>query len=217
MYKCPGCNSEISLDDVNVSADIALCRACGQTNSFAEMNETAELPDFNELNQPKHIRIEPDFGDGKSLVCKKMSPIALFLIPFTAVWSGMSMWGIYGTQFVKGEFNLIMSLFGLPFLFGTVVLMSVCLFSLFGKRVVTMGNGRGLVFVGVGPLGWKRRFLYSKNLKVSVDYSAMRQNNRPVKCIYIKGGSKELKLGWGMKDELLEYIAAFIRYEAGKA
>ena len=49
-------------------------------------------------------------------------------------------------------------------LFGTVVLGSICLFALFGKRVVTMGNGRGLVFVGVGPLGWKRRFLYTENL-----------------------------------------------------
>jgi hypothetical protein len=216
MYKCPGCDSEISLDDVNVSADIALCRACGQTNSFAELTECAKQVDLDELKIPKHIRIEPDFGDGKSLICKKMSPAALFLIPFTAVWSGMSMWGIYGTQFIKGEFNLTMSLFGLPFLIGSIVLVSVCSFMLFGKRVVTMSSGQGVVFTGVGPLGWKRRFLYTKSLKVSVDYSAMRQNNRPVKCVVIQGGSKELKLGWGMKEDLLEYIAAFIRNEAKK-
>ncbi|MDD7983396.1 hypothetical protein PQO01_00320 [Lentisphaera marina] len=216
MYKCPGCDSEINLDDVNVSADIALCRACGQTNSFAEMSEESQVADFKDLQMPKGFRVEPDFGDGKSLVYKKMSPIALFLIPFTAVWGGFSMWGIYGTQIMKGEFNLTMSLFGLPFLFGTILLSSICLFSLFGKRLITMGNGRGTIFSGVGPIGWKRRFLYQKSTKVSVEYSAVRQNNRPVKIIYIRGGSKELKFGWGLKNEALEYIAAFIKNEANK-
>ncbi|WDE96631.1 hypothetical protein PQO03_01445 [Lentisphaera profundi] len=217
MYKCPECSAQVSIDDVNVSTDIALCRSCGKTCSFADISGQAEVPDFNELKMPKHIRIEPDFGDGKSIVYKKMSPIVLFLIPFTAAWGGFSMWGIYGRQIMKGEFDLTQSLFGLPFLFGTIVLTSVCLFALFGKWLVTLNNGRGTVFVGLGPLGWKRKFLYQKNTRVTVDYSGIRQNNRPMKCIHIQGGSKEMKFGSGMKEESLEYIASFIANEVTKS
>lgn len=69
------------------------------------------------------------------------------------------MWGIYGTQISSGQFDLIKPLFGLPFLIGTVVLVSIIAFLLFGKWVVDINDDGGNVFVGIGNLGRKRSFI----------------------------------------------------------
>ena len=42
-YKCPSCGAAISLDDVNVAKDIALCRACGRSTAFSVISGAAEI------------------------------------------------------------------------------------------------------------------------------------------------------------------------------
>ena len=42
-YFCPKCGAEIPLSDINVSADLMLCKSCGETSSFAEaVNEVGD-------------------------------------------------------------------------------------------------------------------------------------------------------------------------------
>lgn len=73
-------------------------------------------------------------------------------------------------------------LLGTPFLVGTIVLLAVILFGLFGRWVITLENGIGTVFVGIGPIGRTRTFTYSRqsfitfkdsnlHLKENRDYS----------------------------------------------
>ncbi len=76
------------------------------------------------------------------------------------VWSGFSLGGIYGTQIVRGEFSLAMSLFGIPFIMGTVLMGSHALMTLCGKVEVAVENGRATVFTGIGSLGSRQRFLW---------------------------------------------------------
>lgn len=59
--------------------------------------------------------------------------MALFVVPFTCVWSGISLGGIYGRQVSSGQFDPTSSLFGLPFLIGSVFLIGYC-------AMTTMGN-----------------------------------------------------------------------------
>ncbi len=218
MYNCPQCQAMIALDDVNISTDIALCRSCNEVSAFSELHAKSEVPDNIEaLSMPKGFRSLTDMEFGKVLIFKKISPVALFLIPFTAVWSGGSMWGIYGTQFMKGKFELTQSLFGIPFLLGTIILVSITTFCVFAKRTVKMSKGRGQIFTGVGPIGKKKTFLYHPNTSVSIVNSSMRQNNRVMKCIEIQGGSKSLKFAAGLKDSELEYMAAFIKNKISEA
>ena len=112
-YFCPKCGAEIPLSDINVSADLMLCKSCGETSSFAEAIN--EVGDESVLVKPppKHLRIETDPMDPErrtTITYKKISPLALFFVPFTCVWAGFSMMGIYGSQIIKGEFNLEQSL-----------------------------------------------------------------------------------------------------------
>jgi hypothetical protein len=79
--------------------------------------------------------------------------MALFVVPFTCVWSGMSMSGIYGTQIASGVFDPKMSLFGLPFLIGTCVLVGWCAMTIAGKITVTRNSDSLSVFTGVGRFG----------------------------------------------------------------
>ncbi len=176
-YTCPHCQAGIALEDVNVATDIALCRACGKTSSFALVSGTAEVSAADLLHTPKHLRVSRDFQHGTTLIYHKTSAILLFLIPFTALWSGGSMWGIYGTQISEGRFDLGQSLFGLPFLFGTVVLLSVIIFLLFGRWVITLHKNAGRVFLGIGPFGWTRHFGYDSNSVVSLRDSSVKVNN----------------------------------------
>lgn len=167
---CPKCHRSIPMEDINVSTDIALCRECGETFSFSELSsvvsDTAPV-DFG--NPPDHVKVELDPMDGSfTLTHHRFDKTALFLIPFTMFWGGGSLTGIYGSQIWKHAFDWKVSLFGLPFLVGTIVLVSVCLYMVFGKTRVRLVMGKGSVFRGVGGIGWTRRFSYSTRTTVRV-------------------------------------------------
>jgi len=86
--------------------------------------------------------------DGFRLTMSTRSCIAIFLVPFTLVWAGGSLGGIYGTQIAKGEFNWMTSLFGLPFLVGSVFLIGLTMMSVAGRTVVELAGGRFMLRVG---------------------------------------------------------------------
>ena len=129
------------------------------------------------------------------------SYMAIFLVPFTAVWAGGSLSGIYGSQIIKGEFNLGTSLFGLPFLIGSIVLITVCLLSVFGRTVISSDNGEALVFIGIGSIGWYRRFLWREIDKV-VEINTMQNSYLALE------GSRRITFGWGLSSKKRFWLAA---------
>ena len=86
--------------------------------------------------------------DGFRLTLSTRSCIAFFLLPFTLVWVGGSLGGIYGTQIVQGKFNWMMSLFGLPFLVGSVALIGLTIMAVAGRTVVELAGGKFSVRTG---------------------------------------------------------------------
>ncbi len=213
QYKCPLCGANIGMDDVNVATDIALCRSCGKTSAFSMVCGAAELSLDPLQNIPRGIRMENDLRGGITIIYHRLSPVLLFLIPFAAFWSGGSMWGIYGSQFRKGQFDLAQSLFGLPFLIGTIVLVGVIVFLLFGKWQITLGDGAGSVFVGVGTLGWTRYFTYNRNSLVTMRMTSVEVNHRPQKGISIRTDEKDFIFGTMLKEDAKQFIAAIIAKE----
>lgn len=213
-YRCPLCQSAISTDDVNVATDLALCRSCGNTSSFSVVSGSSEISLQALAKPPRCVKIERDFSGATVITYRKLSPVLLFLIPFTAFWSGLSMWGIYGSQFRKGEFDVSQSLFGLPFLLGSVVLLSVITFLLAGKWQITLKNRAGTVFVGVGRLGWTRKFAYSRDTLVAMRMTNVRVNEVSQKGILIRNQSTDLIFGTMLNEEAKQFIAAAIMKEA---
>ena len=210
-YHCQSCGAVIPLEDVNVSNDIALCRACGKTMQFSTLVPLPGAASVNLQHPPKGVRIEDDPLRGKSIIYRKISPIVLFLIPFTAAWSGLSMTGIYGTQIREGKFDLFRTMFGLPFLIGTVCLVAVILFLLLGRWRVTVSRDQLAVALEVGPFGWTRRIACDRSARVSMKLANYRTNNVPQSLIHVECQGNILKFGAMMPDEVKNFIAEATR------
>ena len=216
-YFCPKCGVEVPLCDINVSADIMLCKNCGEASSFAEAMDEAGDEDVLRNSPPKHLRVDSDPLDperGTTITYRKLSPMAMFLVPFTCFWAGGSMTGIYGSQLMKGKFDLHMSLFGLPFLIGSIALVSACLFMLFGKRVLKLRGGEARYFVGVFGIGLRKRFSYDCRTKASRGLASM-QNKRGPEVgevqVLPSDGSGKVRMFAIADDDAVCYIVEFLR------
>jgi hypothetical protein len=210
-YQCRFCNGGIALVDVNVATDIALCRACGKTMQFSGIAPIPGAADMDLSRPPKGVRIEESPIRGRSIIYRKIPPVLIFLIPFTAVWSGFSMSGIYGRQISEGKFDPAASLFGLPFLIGTIVLVSVIAFMLFGRWRFSYNRGLLEVAAEVGAFGWTRRLACDKKARVSIKASAWRKNNVPQNQIHVDCQGNSLKFGAMIPDDRKHFIAEAIR------
>jgi hypothetical protein len=216
-YRCPLCQAEISIEDVNVATDLALCRSCGKTSAFSVVSSSTGIRLANLDNPPRWIRVDEELLGGTTIVYRKRSPVLFFLIPFTLVWSGGSIGGIYVTQLVRGKFDLSQSLFGLPFLAGTVVLLAVIAFLLLGRWAITLRDGEGTVFVGVGGLGWTRHFRYGRDTLVSLRATSLKVNGVPQQGILVRNGNEDFVFGALLKDEAKQYVGAAIMRAASTA
>jgi hypothetical protein len=214
---CPYCKAKIPLDDVNVANDIALCRACQRTCSFSTASSTSEISPKILDAPPKWVRMETGFNGEATIVYHRLSPMLWFFLPFTVLWSGGSMIGIYGTQIWNGKYDLGQSLFGIPFLFGTIILLTVILYMIFGKWIITLDRGQGKVFVGVGSLGWTREFSYNRDSLVSLKMTSVQVNNVSQKGISIRTDDKDFVFGALMKEEAKRFVAAAILQQVENA
>ncbi|HWY29875.1 MAG TPA: hypothetical protein VNX46_03925 [Candidatus Acidoferrum sp.] len=206
---CPKCRAEIPLEDVNVATDIALCRQCGQTWSYADLIEETKLPDFLPSTPPGgawYMETGPRTFEVGSTT---RSYAAFFLVPFMCVWSGGSLGGIYGTQFAKHHFVLSESLFGIPFILGTLLFGSIAVMSVCGKVTVTVDGDEGAVFTGVGPIGWRRRFNWRS---VSAIRRTVKSGGRGSTSEQITfEGDKRMSFAAGIKSERLDFMIAMLR------
>ncbi len=209
-FRCRHCGAAIDLADTNVATDIALCRACGQTMPFSSIAEESELTSVDLSSPPKGVRVASDLIRGIDITYRKFSPVLFFLIPFTALWSGISLAGIYGQQIGKGKFDPQLSLVGLPFLIGTVVLLSVIAFLLFGRRRITVGRGICEVFLGIGPIGWRRTIPLAPDTTVLLQASSVRVNNVRQRDVVVTTGGRSIKFGAMLPEEVRVFIAAVL-------
>lgn len=153
---CPHCKKPVPPEQVNMSTDLAFCPDCQKAFRISEAVLMEEVDPELLKSPPKGCWFEMEM-DRIVVGASTRSPAAFFLLPFTLVWAGGSMIGIYGSQIVNREFNLAQSLFGIPFLFGSIFLISITLMSLFGKLEISISHD-SCIFLGLGKLGRKRRF-----------------------------------------------------------
>jgi hypothetical protein len=214
QYFCPSCGSAIELSSINVATDVALCRNCGTSSPFSVLSGISELSSIRLENPPKSIRVTEDIMTGtKTIRYKRLSPLLFFLIPFTCLWSGGSIWMIYGLPISKGQFDTTRLLSGLPFLAGTIVMVSIILFCFFGKGLITIHNGKGTVFVGIGKIGWTRTFSYTRQTIISLTQCAVSENGKPCMAITIQTGDRKFRFGAAIPQATQHYLAAVLNKE----
>jgi hypothetical protein len=205
---CSRCKRKIESENINVAKDTAFCTYCESLTSLSTLLESTPSKSF-EANSPVSGTTVDDRGYSWAVSGSHRSWMALFLVPFTLVWAGGSLSGIYGSQVLNSEFDAGLSLFGLPFLIGSVVLISVSLMNLFGRTLVSVENGKALIFMGIGSIGWYRRFEWRSIDRVTENTSGQ------YKHISLEG-SKRLNFGWGLSAIKRYYIANFLRTKLQK-
>jgi len=143
-FHCPECGLPIETADLAPAQGLAVCRFCEKPFPLAACQAAVPFAQRNivpELTPPKGVDVVETM-DGFRLTLSSRSCIAFFLVPFTLFWAGGSLGGIYGTQIAKGKFELLQSLFGLPFLVGSVFLIAVTAMAVAGRSVVELAGGR---------------------------------------------------------------------------
>lgn len=149
-FHCPDCGLPIQAADLAPAQGVAVCRFCEKPFPLEACQTAVPFADRNVvpvMTPPKGVDLVETM-DGFRLTLSTRSCIAIFLVPFTLVWAGGSLGGIYGTQIAKGEFNWMMSLFGLPFLVGSCFLIALTVMSVAGRTIVELAGGKFSIRTG---------------------------------------------------------------------
>ncbi|RVU38811.1 hypothetical protein EOI86_05965 [Hwanghaeella grinnelliae] len=100
---CVSCGKEIDSNDINIEKDLAKCGSCGEVFAASEALHGNEAGDpFDPHDCPGGVSFVENY-QGFVLTASTRSASALFLIPFTLVWSGFSLGNIYVVPLLAGK------------------------------------------------------------------------------------------------------------------
>jgi hypothetical protein len=212
MIRCPECRNEITPNDFNVATDRAFCRACNRDHRYSELAATIwPDDDFDPNAPPPHVQVLDD-GFQQTLVYKRISRMVLFFIPFTALWGGGSVGFLYVHPLLKGKpIDPGQALFGIPFLLGTIGLLSAIVYMLLGKLTIRLNGSDSWVFNGVGPIGRRKPFDATNVESVRMVDSGTRVNNQEMPCIELQFRERgAVRFGALMTPESKQYVASYL-------
>jgi hypothetical protein len=172
------------------------------------------MPDLSP--PPRGVTVSRSMISGIDIVYRRINPVAFFLVPFTGLWSGLSLWGIYGSQWTSGKFDLVMSLAGLPFVLGTTFLLGMIVFLLFGSWRVHLDRGTARIFTGVGPFGRRRDIAFGADTRVELPDAYVKARRTPQQVITVTTGERTVDFGAKMPHDVRLYIANVLREAVGK-
>lgn len=208
---CDKCKEDIDRSMVNVQKDTAYCPFCRhvfplssliakKTDSKFEI-ESSEDGTWYEINEKYWL-----------VGASHRSYFAFILVPFTWVWAGGALSGLYGTQIMKMEFDLLSSLVGLPFLVGSLILIVMSLMSVFGKTIIYVEqDNSATIFTGIGTKGWYRYCNWSEVRSVKEVKDDNIFNQSTFKNYLSLEGKKRFNLGWGLSSKRLYYLGNFLK------
>lgn len=202
--KCSNCGTEILNENINIKADIAQCHQCQHIFKISESLDSEVEDNFDLENPPNGAWIRRESGS-VVLGATTRSPIAFFLVPFMIVWSGGSLGGIYGSQLAKGQFDPVSSVFGIPFLMGSVIFWSLALMAIWGKVELRLDMKGGRAFTGLGTIGLSKTFTWDEVSTVKEDKTNYKYPGSQGGVVLLEG-KKRVSFGMGVNDSRRYYL-----------
>jgi len=212
---CPDCGLPIPVADIAPAAGLVVCRSCDKSYPLEASKVALPITERDHplpVAPPAGVQAEEGMG-GFTLTLSTRSAAAFFLVPFMLVWSGGSLGNIYGSQIYKGTFDPTLSLFGIPFVLGTLVFGSLALMALCGKhRLEVQGD---VLRHRVGFLGvyWTRRRRWSdyERAEINETTSRTRRGGYSVQHqVLLKGPSQEYTCCTGVRRERLAWAVKYL-------
>jgi hypothetical protein len=213
LVHCPQCGATIPTADVNVTTDVAACRRCDAVFKLSELATAAPAVPLD--NPPPGAWYEA-LPTGFRAGATTRSPIAFFLVPFMLVWSGGSLGGIYGKQIANGQFNPFESLFGIPFLLGSILFWTFALMAIAGKCELRVDGDDAELFVGIGALGWRRRFKWSAIRAVTEAATTTRYPGNQGTALALEGATR-IKFASNVAEARRYFLLNALRHHLTRA
>ena len=199
--KCPNCNSTIFSKNINVQTDVAKCSAC---KIIFNVSEQTSSSDFDPQKMPSGSWLIEK--NGKVILgATTQSTQSLIQVPITFFWTVVMFGGIYGSQFLNNRFDLLRSLFGIPFIIITIFLWGMALMTIDGKVELTLSELGGKVFTGVGSLGITETFFWDEISNVEEQVCEYKYPNSMGSEI-IMTGLKKIKFGSVLTNERKHHL-----------
>lgn len=243
IANCSQCRRPIPTDDLNVAADIALCRPCGKAQKLSELLQAAELERGVDFENPPAGTWYQQMGNSLVIGASHRSlGAAIGALAITLFWNGIvsvfvccalsatlhllhapvPAW--FPEPKMNGEvmgvgMTLFLWLFLTPFMVIGLAMLGAFLSALGGRTEVTLLSGQGTIFRGIGPLGWRRRFDPETVKDVRIEDKRWRDSDgdsRGSRQVVIKlHNGRKLCFGSTLKEERLKFLAAGVRRGIG--
>jgi hypothetical protein len=237
---CPECRKTIPVEDINVVKDVAYCRSCNLGHELSELVQaTADPKPANLAHPPPGTWYRAELSGGIVIGASHRSwGAALGLLGISLFWNGIVsvfvLFAISGTLHQLGwavpewfpapKMNghtmglgevIFLWLFLTPFIaIGSVLIVSF-ISTVCGRTEVYIQHGLGRVFVGIGRLGWTRRFDPAKVANVELAPRSWRntdadpQSQLEVRLEMQEG--KVIKCGSLLNEERQRFLLSALR------
>lgn len=236
---CSKCKRPIPDDDINVAVDVAFCRVCHIAHKLSQLVHGTALDDEIDLTQSPKGTWYRESGVGTIIGASHRSiGGALGLLAFALFWNGIVSvfvcvalsstlhlmhvpvpeWfpapKMNGSVMGVGT-TLFLWLFLTPFILVGTGFILAFLSSLAGRTEVLTRVNEGVVFTGIGKLGWRRRFNPELVKDVRIDDQTWRDSdghrrNKTNIVIEMEDG-RLIKLGSMLRPERMKYVAAALK------
>jgi len=236
---CSRCGKVIPSEDVNVANDVAYCRACNLSHQLSALTQGTEVDANIDLNNPPAGAWYTSDGMGPVIGATHRSlGTAIGALAISLFWNGIVsvfvLVALAGTLrnlgiplphwFPAPNMNgapmsvgmtIFLWIFLTPFILIGLFMISAFLSSLGGRTEVRINNAEGVVFTGIGALGYRRRFDASAVKEVRIDDRQWRDSDgdrRRKTCIVIETREgKQVKLGTMLTPERRKFLAGAVR------
>jgi hypothetical protein len=241
---CRNCGKTIPSEDVNVLTDVAFCRKCNTVNRLSDLSFGLAINKNVDVNNPPPgawFRREGT-ATGMGATARSLGA-ALGLLLVSLFWNGIV--SVFVLLAISSTLSLVhipmpdwfpapkmnhssmgvgmtlfLWIFLSPFIAIGVAMILGLLSSLGGKCEVWVDGSQGVVFTGLGAVGFRKRFQIAEVKEIRVEQSQWNNTdgNRQKKAnITIENKSgKKVKFGSMLTPERRSFLAAALRREVLK-
>jgi hypothetical protein len=239
---CPKCGGVIPGDDVNVANDVAFCRSCNVAQPLSALLRDAEIEQGVDLNRPPPGVWRHSDGSGAVTGATHRSlGTAVGLLAISLFWNGIvsvfvlvaasatlhnlgisvPSWfpaPVMNDSPMSAGMTIFLWLFLTPFIVIGTVMITAFLSALFGRTEMRISGSEAVVFVGIGPLGYRRRFDPHSVRRVSIERGEVRssQGNAKEYIIVETKEGKRIKFGTSLPEERRKFLAAAVRNDIAR-
>lgn len=234
---CPKCKRPLPNEDINVATDIAFCRPCNTAHQFSTLVHGVPLDTNIDFTRPPNGAWYSS-GSVETVVGATQRSIgtAIGALLFGLFWNGILSVFIFvavsatlshfdfeaPAWFPKPEMNggpmgvgmtIFLWLFLTPFICVGLAMIFAFLSAAAGKTEVRINALEGVLFSGVGPLGFRRRFRPDqvKDVRVEETRRGDDESGKSNILIELHDRKKPIKFGSTLRDDRKTFVAAAVR------